>query len=76
MLSPLPSEDRVRKNAEKLSKAVGQKQQGRLDNFFTVMPKRKADDEGSSSKAAKTAKKGGKAAAPAKGKASASKKKK
>lgn len=28
------SEDRVRKGAEKLSKALGQKQQGRLDGFF------------------------------------------
>lgn len=28
------SEDRVRKGADKLSKALGQKQQGRLDGFF------------------------------------------
>ncbi|PWN30327.1 flap endonuclease 1 [Jaminaea rosea] len=44
------SEDRVRKGAEKLTKALGQKQQGRLDGFFKVAApaKRKAEDEGSS----------------------------
>lgn len=35
------SEDRVRKGAEKLAKAVNAKQQGRLDGFFTVQPKTK-----------------------------------
>ncbi|SHO77787.1 5' to 3' exonuclease, 5' flap endonuclease [Malassezia sympodialis ATCC 42132] len=36
------SEDRVRRGCEKLSKAVGQKQQGRLDGFFTVQPRQGA----------------------------------
>lgn len=47
------SEDRVRRGCEKLAKAVGQKQQGRLDGFFTVQPrtddaqaKRKPDRSG------------------------------
>lgn len=46
------SEDRVRKGAEKLSKSLGQKQQGRLDGFFKPAgggqpagAKRKADDD-------------------------------
>jgi flap endonuclease-1 len=43
------SEDRIRKGAERLTKAIGEKQQGRLDSFFTVSssapPKRKADDD-------------------------------
>jgi flap endonuclease-1 len=33
------SEERVRKGAEKLSKYLNSKQQGRLDGFFTVKPK-------------------------------------
>ena len=33
----LSSEDRVRRGWEKLAKAVGQKQQGRLDGFFTYV---------------------------------------
>ncbi|PCH40181.1 PIN domain-like protein [Wolfiporia cocos MD-104 SS10] len=33
------NEDRVRKGAEKLSKHIGSKQQGRLDSFFTAIPK-------------------------------------
>ncbi|KAG8931896.1 Elongation of fatty acids protein 2 [Tulasnella sp. 418] len=33
------NEDRVRKGAEKLSKMLNAKQQGRLDGFFTVKPK-------------------------------------
>jgi hypothetical protein len=33
------SEDRVRKGAEKLSKFLNTKQQGRLDGFFTVKSK-------------------------------------
>ncbi|EIM81467.1 PIN domain-like protein [Stereum hirsutum FP-91666 SS1] len=35
------NEDRVRKGAEKLSKFLNAKQQGRLDGFFTVQPKAK-----------------------------------
>jgi flap endonuclease-1 len=35
------SEDRVRKGAEKLTKFLNSKQQGRLDGFFTVKPKEK-----------------------------------
>lgn len=68
------SEDRVRKGAEKLTKALGQKQQGRLDGFFKVQqaPKRKAEDEPSSSKGAK----GGKGGKGSDSKASGSKKKK
>ena len=33
------SEDRVRKGAEKLTKFLSAKQQGRLDGFFSVQPK-------------------------------------
>lgn len=33
------SEERVRKGAEKLQKYLNSKQQGRLDGFFTVVPK-------------------------------------
>ncbi|KAH9480343.1 Elongation of fatty acids protein 2 [Psilocybe cubensis] len=36
------NEDRVRKGAEKLTKFLNSKQQGRLDGFFTVKPKEKA----------------------------------
>ena len=35
----MPSEDRVRKGADKLQKFLNTKQQGRLDTFFTVKPK-------------------------------------
>jgi hypothetical protein len=35
----LNSEERVRKGAEKLSKFLNAKQQGRLDGFFTAKPK-------------------------------------
>lgn len=50
------NEDRIRKGAEKLQKALGQKQQGRLDSFFTVSsaPKRKPEED---KKAAKKSKK-------------------
>ncbi|KAN0060106.1 Elongation of fatty acids protein 2 [Thecaphora frezii] len=34
----LNSEDRVRKGCEKLQKSLSQKQQGRLDGFFTYVP--------------------------------------
>ena len=37
------SEDRVRKGAEKLTKHIGAKQQGRLDSFFKVAPKATPD---------------------------------
>lgn len=33
----ISSEERVRRGCEKLAKAVGQKQQGRLDGFFTYV---------------------------------------
>lgn len=66
------NEDRVRKQADKLRLALGQKQQGRLDGFFTVKPKdptsssspakRKAGDDGGGGK------KGGSGAKKAKGK--------
>lgn len=39
--STRPSEERVRKGAEKLTKYLNSKQQGRLDGFFTVKPKEK-----------------------------------
>lgn len=42
------SEERVRKGAEKLSRHLNAKQQGRLDGFFTVQPKKatpKAEDK-------------------------------
>ena len=35
----LCSEDRVRKGAEKLTKFLSAKKQGRLDGFFTAKPK-------------------------------------
>jgi len=38
------SEDRIRKGAEKLAKAVNAKQQGRIDGFFVVQPKAKEGD--------------------------------
>ena len=42
------SEERVRKGAEKLTKFLNAKQQGRLDGFFTAKPKtspKKGKDE-------------------------------
>lgn len=45
---PLYSEDRVRKGAEKLTKFLNAKQQGRLDGFFSVKPRSPKKDEGSS----------------------------
>jgi hypothetical protein len=52
------SEERVRKGAEKLTKFLNSKQQGRLDGFFTVKPKEKksptkADAKGKGKDAAK-----------------------
>jgi flap endonuclease-1 len=51
------NEDRIRKGAEKLQKSLGQKQQGRLDSFFTVKstqpPKRKPEEEKKPSKKSK-----------------------
>ncbi|KAE8220685.1 hypothetical protein CF319_g5821 [Tilletia indica] len=47
------SEDRVRKGAEKLTKSLSQKQQGRLDGFFTVMPSSKPEASSSGKKGAK-----------------------
>lgn len=47
------SEDRVRKGAEKLSKYLNTKQQGRLDGFFSVVPKtspKKGDSKDAKSK--------------------------
>lgn len=66
------SEDRVRKGAEKLQKAIGQKQQGRLDGFFTVQSssssKRKAEDEKDSKKGRGKKTKAGSSAGKGKGK--------
>ena len=61
------NEDRVRKQADKLRIALHQKQQGRLDGFFTVTPraegsssspqkKRKAEEDKKKAAAAKKAK--------------------
>lgn len=50
------SEERVRKGAEKLTKHIGAKQQGRLDGFFKAVPKsspEKAGTSGSKGKAPK-----------------------
>ncbi|PWN97043.1 PIN domain-like protein [Tilletiopsis washingtonensis] len=63
------SEDRVRKGAERLTKSIGTKQQGRLDGFFTAAPKRKAEDEEDSKANVKG--KGGAAAKKAKSGAAA-----
>ncbi|KAL9937285.1 hypothetical protein V8E36_003694 [Tilletia maclaganii] len=53
------SEDRVRKGAEKLTKSLSVKQQGRLDGFFTVLPsKKKEEEEASGSGSKKGGKKG------------------
>lgn len=56
--SPLNSEERVRKGAEKLSKYLNTKQQGRLDGFFTVTakPKELAKVKGKDDKGKKGAK--------------------
>lgn len=56
------SEERVRKGAEKLSKHLNAKQQGRLDGFFSVTAKPKEDAKGKGAAKGKKddAKKGGK----------------
>ena len=46
------SEDRVRKGADKLTKHMGAKQQGRLDGFFKVQPKSSPDAKKDTKKAA------------------------
>ncbi|CAD6892297.1 unnamed protein product [Tilletia controversa] len=43
------SEDRVRKGADKLTRSLSVKQQGRLDGFFTVLPSSKPKPEAGSS---------------------------
>ena len=56
MLTPIISEERVRKGAEKLTKFLNAKQQGRLDGFFTMSQKpteketAKGKDKGKGSK--------------------------
>ena len=56
MLTPNISEERVRKGAEKLTKFLNAKQQGRLDGFFTMSQKpaeketAKGKDKGKGSK--------------------------
>jgi hypothetical protein len=57
-----PSEDRVRKGAEKLSKSIGTKQQGRLDGFFTINPKESGSSPKGKGKDKDNAKKGTKRA--------------
>ncbi|PWN53428.1 putative DNA repair endonuclease rad2 [Violaceomyces palustris] len=44
------SEDRVRKGCEKLTKSLSQKQQGRLDGFFTVQSTKRKPEEDSKGK--------------------------
>lgn len=54
------NEDRIRKGADKLTKALAQKQQGRLDSFFTVkspQPKRKQEEKEDKKKPSKKTKK-------------------
>lgn len=46
------SEDRVRKGADKLTKNMVAKQQGRLDGFFKVQPKSSPDAKKDTKKAA------------------------
>jgi hypothetical protein len=41
------SEERVRKGADKLAKSLNTKQQGRLDGFFTTVPKTSAPKKAS-----------------------------
>ncbi|KAJ6577189.1 PIN domain-like protein [Mycena capillaripes] len=71
------NEERVRKGADKLTKFLNSKQQGRLDGFFTVKPKdkkaspSKVDTKGKGKEAAK---KGTKRKGDDKGESSASKK--
>lgn len=50
------SEDRVRKGADKLTKQMGAKQQGRLDGFFKVQPKSSPDAKKDTKKGASTGK--------------------
>lgn len=57
------SEERVRKGAEKLTKFLNAKQQGRLDGFFTAKPKASPTKD----KEDKSAGKKGKGKADAKG---------
>ncbi|TIA92300.1 hypothetical protein E3P77_00844 [Wallemia ichthyophaga] len=59
------AEDRVRKGADRLNKMLNTKQQGRLDGFFSVIPKanddKKTDKKGGGKRKAEDAKgKGGK----------------
>jgi hypothetical protein len=54
------SEDRVRKGADKLTKHMGAKQQGRLDGFFKVQPKSSPDAKKGTKKAASAGKGAGK----------------
>ncbi|PWN31697.1 putative DNA repair endonuclease rad2 [Meira miltonrushii] len=54
------NEDRIRKGADKLQKALAQKQQGRLDSFFTIkspQPKRKQEEKEDKKKPSKKTKK-------------------
>ena len=59
ILIPSQSEERVRKGAEKLTKFLHAKQQGRLDGFFTVQRppvekgKNKGKDKGKETKGGK-----------------------
>lgn len=47
------SEERVRRGAEKLTKHIGAKQQGRLDGFFTAVPKASQDKGGKKAESSK-----------------------
>lgn len=61
------SEDRVRKGADKLTKFLNAKQQGRLDGFFSVKPKSPKKDEAPTKGKGKGAAKGKADAKGAKG---------
>lgn len=58
MLTLPLSEDRVRKNAEKLQRHLNAKQQGRLDGFFTKPAPKAGDDKKGKGKAKDDGKKG------------------
>ncbi|KAF7330492.1 Flap endonuclease 1 [Mycena venus] len=69
------NEERVRKGAEKLTKFLNSKQQGRLDGFFTVKPKEKKSPTKADAKGkGKDAPKGTKRKGDEKGESSKSKK--
>ncbi|TFL02760.1 PIN domain-like protein [Pterulicium gracile] len=61
------NEDRVRKGAEKLTKFLNAKQQGRLDGFFSVKPKDQKEKPAAAAKGKGVKRKGDEKDAPKKG---------